>query len=473
MIRESAIQMLNLIKNNNGLEPEKNSVQNLEIQKIVDIVLSECRCSIIDKNGNYARYGSSTDIRIIKMLIQKMISNSNEISPEVVAMALTKEGVIGPFQKIEIEKKYDKKNKKYDIEMEEVFPNEFHVNMFKNDIELREKLINETIKPYVKNIVFENDVLMSKSPIMSYINKYIVRLFSPQKKDEELIQALKINLKKKLPNTSDKLIENISNYIFINIMNNKFFKQELIDRTIGTTELQKLGKISIGFSSLIENMSYETLQMLELRNFPYGEIISIKDTFFTLVAVLEALSSNFENLNEDEIMKKIEEINKRYNTTNKNKNDIEVKYRTKEIVNSKYGSNSEFVNANGVKTGLLNICKMIKVLLSKKDEIDSETYIKEVLRIHYRFIKVQAFESANGRTARAITNIMLQSKGLIGIFRKEKRSDYFASIEEANKLIKQNEVSYLDALINNPMECTELENEFLDIDELPFILVNG
>ena len=473
MIRESAIQMLNLIKNNNGLEPEKNSVQNLEIQKIVDIVLSECRCSIIDKNGSYARYGSSTDIRIIKMLIQKMISNSNEISPEVVAMALTKEGVIGPFQKIEIEKKYDKKNKKYDIEMEEVFPNEFHVNMFKNDIELREKLINETIKPYVKNIVFENDVLMSKSPIMSYINKYIVRLFSPQKKDEELIQALKNNLKNKLPNTSDELIENISNYIFINIMNNKFFKQELIDRTIGTTELQKLGKISIGFSSLIENMSYETLQMLELRNFPYGEIISIKDTFFTLVAVLEALSSNFENLNEGEIMKKIEEINKRYNTTNKNKNDIEVKYRTKEIVNSKYGSNSEFVNANGVKTGLLNICKMIKVLLSKKDEIDSETYIKEVLRIHYRFIKVQAFESANGRTARAITDIMLQSKGLIGIFRKEKRSDYFASIEEANKLIKQNEVSYLDALINNPMECTELENEFLDIDELPFILVNG
>lgn len=473
MIRESAIQMLNLIKNNNGLEPEKNSVQNLEIQKIVDIVLSECRCSIIDKNGSYARYGSSTDIRIIKMLIQKMISNSNEISPEVVAMALTKEGVIGPFQKIEIEKKYDKKSQKYDIEMEEVFPNEFHVNMFKNDIELREKLINETIKPYVKNIVFENDVLMSKSPIMSYINKYIVRLFSPQKKDEELIQALKNNLKNKLPNTSDELIENISNYIFINIMNNKFFKQELIDRTIGTTELQKLGKISIGFSSLIENMSYETLQMLELRNFPYGEIISIKDTFFTLVAVLEALSSNFESLNEDEIMKKIEEINKRYNTTNKNKNDIEVKYRTKEIVNSKYGSNSEFVNANGVKTGLLNICKMIKVLLSKKDEIDSETYIKEVLRIHYRFIKVQAFESANGRTARAITNIMLQSKGLIGIFRKEKRSDYFASIEEANKLIKQNEVSYLDALINNPMECTELENEFLDIDELPFILVNG
>ncbi|MBR1653865.1 MAG: Fic family protein [Clostridia bacterium] len=473
MIRESAIQMLNLIKNNDGLDPKRIMGQDMDIQKIVDIALSECRCSMIDKNGNYARFGSSTDIRIIKMLIQKLISNSNEISPEVVAMALTKEGVIGPFQKIEIEKKFDEKSQKYDIEMEEVFPNEFHVNMFKNDIELREQLVNETIKPYVKNIILENEVLMSKSPIMSYINKYVVRLFCPQKKDEELVQALKNNLKNKLPNTKDELVENISNYIFINIMNNKFFKQELIDRTLGTTELQKLGKISVGFNSLVENMSYETLQMIELRNFPYGEIISIKDTFFTLVAVLEALSTSFDGLNEDEIMHKIEEINKGFNTTNKNKNNVEIKYRTKEIVNSKYGTNSEFIDTKEVKQGLLNICKMIKVLLSKKDEIDSETYIKEVLRIHYRFIKVQAFDSANGRTARAIVNILLQSKGLIGIFRKEKRSDYFAVIEEANKLIKQNEEKYLDALVNNPMECTELENEFLSIDDLPFILVNG
>lgn len=473
MIRENAIQMLNLIKNNDGLDQEKIISQDINIQKIVDIALSECRCSITDKNGNYARYGSSTDIRIIKMLIQKLISNSNEIPPEVVSMALTKEGVIGPFQKVEIKKKYDEKSKKYDIEMEEVFPNEFHVNMFKNDLELREQLVNETIKPYVKKIILENDVLMSKSPIMSYINKYIVRLFSPQKKDEELVLALKNNLKKKLPDTKDELIENISSYIFVNIMNNKFFIQELIDRTIGTTELQKLGKISVGFKSLVENMSYETLQMIELRNFPYGEIISIKDTFFTLVAVLDALSTDFDSLNEDEIMKKIEDINKRYNTTNKNKNTIEVEYRTKEIVNSKYGTTSEFVDAKDVKLGLLNICKMIKVLLSKKDEIDSETYIKEVLRIHYRFIKVQPFESANGRTARAITNILLQSNGLIGIFRKEKRSDYFASIEEANKLIKPSEEKYLDALVNNPIECTELENEFLNIDELPFILVNG
>lgn len=473
MIRESAAEMLDLIKNNDGLKSEAFNGNNMELQKIVDLILSECRFSVLDNKGNYARFGSSTDMKVIKILIGKLLSNSNVIPPEVVSMALTKEGVIGPFKKIDFEKKYDDNSGLYDVEMEEVFPNEFHVNMFKNNMELRENFINQILRPYVKNIILENDVLMSKSPVMSFINKYIIRLIVPPKSQEELIDSLIAILAGVLVNTDKSLIENIANYIFTNIMNNKYFKAELVNRTIDTTELQKLGRISVGFSSLVENMSYETLQMIELRSFPYGEIISIKDTFYTLTAVLEALQMNFENMDETEIMKSIERINMLYNVTNKNKHKTEVKYRLGEISNSKYGSASDFVSPDNIKVAMLNACKMIKVLVNKRDEIDDKTYVKEVRRIHYRFIKIQAFESANGRTARAIVNIMLQSKGLVGIFRKEKRSDYLAAIEEANKVIKDNEVRYLEALVNNPMECAELENNFLNVDKLPFILVKG
>ena len=473
MIKENAAEMLELIRKNDGIDSERFINPDMEIQKIIDIILSECRCSIIDKEGNYARFGSSTDIRVIRLLIQKLLSNSKEISPEIVSMALTKEGVIGPFKKIGLEKKYNEETKMYEIDMEDVFPNEFHVNMFKTDLELRENFLNEILKPYVKNIILENDVLMSKSPIMSYVNKYVLKYFYPPKTKEELTESLTKILKEKLSTTEEKLVENIADYIFINIMNNKFFKDELINRTIDTTELQKLGKITVSFRSLVDNMSYETLQMVELRNFPYGEIISIKDTFYTLTAVLEALCTSFESLNEEEILKVIEDINVRYNITNKTKNQSEVKYRSKEITSCKYGSTADFMEPNNIKVALLNICKMIKVLLSKKDEIDDELFIKEVLRIHYRFIKIQAFESANGRTARAIVNILLQAKGYIGIFRKEKRNEYFASIEDANKIIRENEVRYLETLVNNPMECSELENKFLSIDQLPFILVKG
>lgn len=473
MIKDNAAEILKLIQKNEGVDKIKIINPDIELQKIIDIILSECRCGIIDKDGNYFRFGSSTDIRIIKLLIQKIISDNKEIPPEVVSMALTKEGVIGPFQKININKIYDEKNDFYEIEMEEIFPNEFHINIFKNDLELREQFINEIIKPYVKNIILENDILMSKSPIGSYINKYIIRLIVPPKKDEELTKSLVEILKNPLKNTSEELIENIANYIYTNIMNNKFFKAELIERTLDATELQKLGKISIGFNGLVESMAFETMQMIEMRNFPYGEIISIKDTFYTVIAVLEALSTSFENLSEDEILSSIEKINLKYNITNRTKKEDKVKYRCKEITTSKYGSATEFVKAESIKPAMLNVCRMIKVLLEKKDSVDDDVYIKEVLRIHYRFIKIQPFEGANGRTARAIVNILLQAKGLIGIFRKEKRNNYLAFIEESNKIIKENEEKYLEALSEKTMECAEIENSFLTIENLPFILAKG
>lgn len=467
MIRNVAVEFLNLIRENEGFDLQEITKPNMDVHKIIDIILSECRCSIIDENGNYARFGSSTDIRVIKILIQIFLSNLKEIPPEVASMALTKECVLGPFRKIGLKKKYDENNNFYEIEIEEVFPNEFRANIFETDIEMRENFINEIVKPYVKNIIFENGTLMNKNPIESYISK----LFSHTKTDDESVKELTEILSKSLK-SDKKLLENIANYIFINIMNNKFFKNELVNRTLEATELQKLGKIYTGFSSLVESMTYEALQMIELRSFPYGELISIKDNFYTVIAVLIALATNLEKLNEHEILKKIEETNRNYNITNKNKSEKKVKYRTKEINSNKYGISAEFVKVNDIQKAMENLCKMIKILLEKREEIEAEAYLKETLRIHYRFLRIQPFESANGRTARAVLNMLLQSKGMIGIFRKEKRKEYIDYISEIDKVVKENEEKYVDSLVRNPMDCVEIENGFLDM-ELPFLIVKN
>ncbi len=465
MVKDVAIKMLNLIRNDDGVERIELLRPSMENQKILDLILAECRCSIIDKDGNYSRFGSSTDIRVIKILIQLFLSDAKEIPPEVVSMALTKEGVVGPFMKMEFHKKYDGIG--YELEMEDVFPQQFSINVFKDNLQVKEKFINEIIKPYVKNIIFENDILMSKSPIGAYINKYIIRTFVPQKTDEQLEKDL-ISILETGIDANRNLVENIANYIYINIMNNVYFKEELINRTLDATELQKLGRISIGFGSLVENMSYETLQMIELKSFPYGELISIKNTFYTVTAVLEALVTNLENLDEKQILKQIERVNKNFN------NRKEIKYREKEVANNKFGTPIEFVKKENIISSMENLCRMIKVLLDKKDEIDGVEYIREVIRIHYRFIRIQPFDRANGRTARAIVNMLLSAKGMLAIFRKEKRGDYIEYINEANRVIKENEERYVEGLSKRPMECVEFENEFLDSnDEFPFLLVKN
>lgn len=473
MIKNTAADILNLIKNNDGLERDDAFCPDIELKKVIDIILSECRCSIIDKNGNYMRMGSSTDIRIIRLLIQILISNTDEIPPEIVSIALTKEDVIGPFRKMKFKRYFNQNDNSIDLEIENIFPNEFNVGIFKSDVELREKFLNQIIKPYVKNIIYDNPELMKKSPITSYFNKYVVKALFPPKENDELIENLVQILNDSLKVENTELVENIANYIFINIMNNKYFKNELISKTIDATELQKLGRISIGFNSLVESMSYETLQMIELRNFPYGEMFSIKNTFYTIIAVLEAICLDFEDLNEKEILENIEKINRYFDIKNRNTKPEDNRYRKQEVKSNKYGENDEFVKQENISKAMENLCTMIKVLVNKKNHITKEAYVKEVLRIHYRFLKIHPFETGNGRTARAITNVLLQSKGLIGIFRKEKRKEYLEYIEMANKIIKENENKYLSALSERTLECIELENKFLDLDSLPLLLVNA
>ena len=495
MIRDVSSKLLNLIKDNNGLEKNKiNSQFGMDMQKIIDIILGECRCSIIDEKGNYVRYGSSTDIRIIKILVQIFLSNSNIIPPEVVSIALTKEGVYGPFKKINIEKKYNERVKFYEVEMEDVFPNEFNAKIFENNAELKEEFLNNVVRPYVKNIIYSNDVLMAKSPIGAYFSK----IFSNQKTDEQMQKELTQMLEKALQNTNNQeLIENISNYIFTNIMNNKYFKDELVSRALGATELQKLGRIYSGFGSLVDSMSYQTVQMVELRSFPYGEMISIKDTFYTTMAVLTALATNLEGLNGTQILNKIEETNRNYNITNKTKKaileenleteskqnlqaqdsqihncTISSKYRNTKIENNKYGSVAKYVEPENISKAMENICSTIEVLLQGKEKIEKEEYFRNVLKIHYRLIRIQPFNDANGRTARAITNMLLQSIGMIGIFRKEMRKEYINYINEADKIVKPNEEKYLRALVENPAECSEIENEILNLP-LPFLVVKN
>lgn len=469
MVRDVACELLNLIKENSGLNfKELNNSSKIDIQKIIDIALSETRCSITDEQGNYSRFGSSTDIRIIGNLINIFLSNIKVIPPEIVCMALSKEETVGPFLKIDFEKKYNNEDATYDIEMEKIFPNEFYTSIFENNKEIRANFIDEILKPYVKEVIFENDILMSKSPLGAFISKLITR----PKDREDYIEDLKIILKKEL-NCEDNLIDNIANYIIINIMGNRYFKTELVNTSIEATELQRLGKIYYGFNSLVESMVSETIRMIELKSFPYGEYIAIKNTFYTLIAVLKTLSENFENLDENEISHKIQQLNLNFAKTNggkkSNSNTI---YRNQELEKNKFGDVLKFVKCDDIEKTMNNLCKMIKVLLENKDNMSVENYVKEVLRIEYRYIRIHPYVRANGRTARAIVNVLLQAKGLIGVFRKENREAYLEWIREAHRIVKDSEDKYVVGLVENPMECIELENEFLK-REVPFLLTKN
>ena len=107
MIKDVVIQELNLLKNNDGFDKKfVYDENNIDIARLVEIILSECNYSVTDGQGNFSRYGSSTNIRVIKLLIKLLLTNATEIPPEIVSMALTKENILGPLDLYKINPKY-------------------------------------------------------------------------------------------------------------------------------------------------------------------------------------------------------------------------------------------------------------------------------------------------------------------------------------------------------------------------------
>ena len=58
-MKELSKKILKLLEQGTGLEQEKINNPSMDLLKIVSIILSECKCSIVDTKGNYLRYGSS------------------------------------------------------------------------------------------------------------------------------------------------------------------------------------------------------------------------------------------------------------------------------------------------------------------------------------------------------------------------------------------------------------------------------
>ena len=104
MTKKLAERILELFRQGSGLSEYEIENPSQELSKIVSIILSECKCSLVDENGNYIRYGSSIDINIVEKIILKLLSDNTIIPGEITTKALVKEGIEGPNIDIQFNK---------------------------------------------------------------------------------------------------------------------------------------------------------------------------------------------------------------------------------------------------------------------------------------------------------------------------------------------------------------------------------
>lgn len=61
----------------------------------------------------------------------------------------------------------------------------------------------------------------------------------------------------------------------------------------------------------------------------------------------------------------------------------------------------------------------IRDLMEKMSDLSLSEYIKSVIRIHHHFTVIHPFNDGNGRTARALANMMLLKRNISPVFFKE------------------------------------------------------
>lgn len=228
MIKKLAEKILELFRQGTGLSENEIENPSVELSKIVSIILSECKCSLVDENGNYIRYGSSIDINVVEKIILNLLSEQNTIPSEIATKALSKEGVKGPNINIQYSKNYNIATGITELEIMPIMPNNFDDYLGKNNSDIQTKLMDEIVKPYVKELIFSNETLMKKSPIGAFISRSLFR----RKSTEVMKQTYTKILQKHIKRTNRYQLKNSVNYIVDNILQNQMFKTELINSSI-------------------------------------------------------------------------------------------------------------------------------------------------------------------------------------------------------------------------------------------------
>ena len=95
-------------------------------------------------------------------------------------------------------------------------------------------------------------------------------------------------------------------------------------------------------------------------------------------------------------------------------------------------------------------------LIENADGMSKEEYIRQVAKMHFRFIHIHPFPDGNGRTARAISNIFLEKKGMCAVFDKKTKSDY---AKQVGWLSNEDIIKYKEALCSDEKICDEIENK--------------
>ena len=448
MIREKAKDLLIKLKQGKGSATIfGSSYYDDEIQQIIEIITNECKSTIMKRDGTTKRYESDIYIESVKEIVQQLLTDKNTIKNSIVfrLTSIPQRSIPGITTQIRIEKKVDERGIPY-IDIDKPLPDNFH-EIISGQIN-REQLEREVIKPYIARLCKKEKKLTKRH--------FISRIFNPLSRKEvtnsELIERFE-NYLRENTNLSEEEIQNTSTYFILNILEKSTIGDELINTEVQGKSMTSKENKRNGYNDMIQNMSNELFEILNIIPNPNDDLEEIKDIYANTVGQLEALGIESERTPEL-IEKQIKNINRNINRHRQEQyNDNG--YRRVDVGIS--GKDIRLLKKEYVPQAMELYSQSVAQLLEHANEMNEEQYIKEVAKLHYRFIQIHPFPDGNGRTARAISNMLLLEKNIPAVFTKLNKTEYIRQMEGARALSR--ETGYMEALYTDQTKCSEIEEK--------------
>lgn len=446
MIREKAKDILTKLKQGTGSATIfGSSYYDEETLKIIEIITNQCKAKLIEKDGTIKKYESNILIQNVEEIVMQLLTDKNSIKNSLICILTRNEerNIPGITKEVKIEKKVNEKGIPY-IDIENPLPDNFH-EILSGQIN-REELERKVIKPYLARVC-KNQKQLSK-------RHFISRIFSPLNRREvtnsELINRFEDYLRKNT-DLSEEKIHNMSIYFVLNILEKSNIEQELVNTEVQGKSISQKSKKN-GYNEMIQNMSNELFEILNIIPNPNDSLKEIQDIYANTVGQLEALSIE-PSRNPEILEEQIKNINR---NINRHRQQYYGDNSYKNVPVGLAGKDAQFTSVEHVQKAMQLYSESIVKILEQSSEMSEEEYIKQVAKLHFRFIQIHPFPEGNGRTARAISNMLLLEKDMAAVFEKESKQEYIKDMDGLRRIVDK---KYIEGLYTDHSICDSLESE--------------
>ena len=249
------------------------------------------------------------------------------------------------------------------------------------------------------------------------------------------------------------------------------FRREILKSVNGEKTLVpiKSRRSRIPFNQLLDVISAEVQDLHQVIPDINGINKDVEQAYADVESQLIAYSTDLRQLDTNQIEAAIQQIN-RASLKSPDKTKYLAKFGYKSVGNRIVNSDVKLVDAGSTPKCMKQLAADIQELVQSADYMEREEYLKRAIQLQYRFIRIHPFPDSNGRTSRALLNMMTIPKGVLIEVPKDKKTQFVRSQVATNSIMDG--LGYFEALQNGLPQLKQIEVNTLDSPVFEFVSRN-